>query len=196
MKSKVIAGFFIFFCILSSAAVQGVNAASCPSTDKYAMLNYNHQLLNQTETFSEASRVLGFVGLKIGPSGITNAGNNILQRTVEVQFDPTCSSRGESDVTVTVSGSCANGVLNMRIQEVYPEITLSGCLTFVVPETSTDFILKMDYADGNTEVQPYTCPNCSGTYSWRLQFTEGPPSESLPLAPLVPMLHLLQKKTR
>ena len=54
----------------------------------------------------------------------------------------------------------------------------------------------MNYVDGATVVRPYTCENCSGTYSWRLQFTSEPPPQDIPVAPLVPLLYLLLRQAK
>jgi len=94
MKKNATA-LFIFCCIWSTAAVHHVQAAACPTSDRYAMVNYNHNLLNRTaspvSTFSQGSSLLGPVGIEIGPAGITNAGNNVVQRTMEVLItDPDC----------------------------------------------------------------------------------------------------------
>jgi len=210
MKKNATA-LFIFCCIWSTAAVHHVQAAACPTSDRYAMVNYNHNLLNRTaspvSTFSQGSSLLGPVGIEIGPAGITNAGNNVVQRTMEVLItDPDCDchATGESNVTVSVQGSCVNGVLNMRMREIYPSMTATGtCVcpdedppekpfSIPIPGTTTDHVLTMNYVDGATVVQPYTCDNCSGSYSWRLQFTsEPPPPQEIPLTPLVPLLYLL-----
>jgi len=181
-----------FVCIYMSISAQGTKAATCPSSDRYALLNYDHNLLNQFGEFSQASRVLGFVGIQIGPSGIVNSGNNVLQRIVEMEVESECSSKGESDVTVTITGECVQGVLNMRIQETYSEITLSGsCGTGYVEASNTDFQLEMEYTNNTTKTAPYVGATGSGTYSWQLQFTdEPPPAEALPLAPI---LHLLRR---
>ncbi len=196
MNLKMVTAAIFFVCIFSSISAHRANAATCPASDRYALLNYDHNLLNQEGEFSLASRVLGFVGIQIGPSGIVNSGNNVLQRMVEMEVESVCSSKGESDVTVTITGECVQGVLNMRIQEIYPEIILSGsCGTGPPVEASnTDFQLEMEYINNTTKTAPYVGAAGSGTYSWQLQFTdEPPPAEALPLAPI---LHLLQKKVR
>ena len=212
MKTKAVTGVLFFCCIwVLTFAVQQVYAAACPGSDRYALIYYNHQLLNQyvsTGTWSQAFGLTGPVGIKIGPSGITNAGNNMLNRTIDLVYTTSScdclSDTAKSLVTVTVTGSCANGVLDMQIHEVYPDssalVTCTGddscpIYTQPYPGTTTDFNLRMNYVDGYTDTQPYTCPNCSGTYSWRLEFTTEPPSpEDLILVPLVPLLHLLLRQ--
>ncbi len=212
MSKQILTGILFFLCIHSFGTVQLGNAASCPNNESYGLIYYNHQLLNQTispsGTYSQASDLSGPVGIEIGPTGVVNAGNNMLNRTINLVYTTSkcdcLSEKAESQVTVTVTGTCANGVLNMQLSEVYPNssavVTCTGddsCPVYTqqFPGSTNNFNMSMDYSDGNTVTQPYSCPNCYGTYSWRLQFSsEPPPPEEVPLAPLVPILHLMLRR--
>ena len=209
MNKQILTSILFFLCIYCFGTVHHVEAAVCPTSGSYAIIYYNHQLLNQTVgaggTVSQASGLSGPVGIKISPAGIVNAGNNTLNRTINLVYttsDCDClSDTAESQVTVTVTGTCANGILNMQIIEVYPASSALVTCTcddgghqytqpFIGYTNSHNF--KMDYVNGNTITQPYTCPDCSGTYSYRLQFTdEPPPSDDLQPVSIVPLLHLL-----
>lgn len=210
-KQILITSILFFLCIFSHGTVHNVEAVECPSSSSYAIIYYNHQLLNQyvtTGTWSQAFGLSGPVGIKISPTGIVNAGNNLLNRTIDLVYTtPDCdclSDTAESQVTVTITGSCVNGTLKMNIQEVYPDssalVTCTGdnsCPVYTqpYPGTTTTFNLNMSYFNENTVLQPYTCPNCSGTYSWRLQFTdEPPPFDDINPVSIVPLLHLLLRQ--
>ncbi|MFZ5799090.1 MAG: hypothetical protein ACOY3O_11765 [Thermodesulfobacteriota bacterium] len=206
---KGLAACLIFACLafFLTALTQPSFGATCPSSLQYAQITYNHQLLNQyvtTGTFSQASGVTGSVGIKITPAGIANAGSNYLQRTIDLVYTTSdCDCLSETayfQVTVTVTGACVNGVLDMQISEVYPDssalVTCTGgdscpSYTQLFPGSTTNFTLKMTYAEGTNVTQPYQCPSCSGIYSWTLHFQSGPPEDDIPLAPIVPLLNLL-----
>lgn len=210
MKRQAWAGVFFLAGMFFWGTVSYLEAAVCPGTDSYAMIYYNHQLLNQyvsRGTFSQTSGLTGPVGIKIGPSGIVNAGNNILNRTIDLVItsaDCDClAETAESQVTVTVTGTCADGTLHMQIQEVYPPssalVTCTGddcpIYTQPYPGSTNSFDMDMAYIDGNLITQPYDCPNCSGMYSWRLQFTsKPPPADDIQPVPLAPLLHLMLRR--
>jgi hypothetical protein len=201
-------------CLLAvfTLAPHQAYAAACPNSTKYAQIIYNHQLLNQHVnggTFSEASGVTGAAGIQISPSGITNAGNAILQRSIDLVFTTEeCDCVAETayaHVTVTVSGKCVNGVLDMQIHEVYedtsamvtcaPDDSCPDPYSQPYPGSTTDFSLKMNYVNGTKVVRSYTCPTCIGNYSWTLQFTnEPPPEDEFPPVSLVPILHLMLRQ--
>jgi len=209
MNRHILTGILFFLCICCLGTVHHVEAAVCPTSSSYAIINYNHQRLHRTVgdtgSMSLAFGLSGPVGIKISPAGIVNAGNNTLNRTIDlVHITSKCdclADTAESRVTVTVTGTCANGILNMQLHEVYPDSSAlvtctcddgGGQYTQLYQGYTLSLNLKMDYVNGNTITQPYTCPDCSGTYSYRLQFTnEPPPSDALPLVPLAPLLYLL-----
>lgn len=184
--------------------------APCPSSVQYGAITYNHQLLNQTissGTYSQASGVNGAVGIEISSQGVSNAGNNKLSRTIDLVYTTSScdclSETAESLVTVTVSGSCSNGVLLLHFTEVYPDssalVTCSGdsCPTYTqqFPGSTNSFDMNIPYVDGQLITQPYTCPNCSGYYSWRLNFlSEPPPPVDIPVTPIAPLLPLMLKQ--
>jgi len=211
MNRLKLTGILFIVCSCCLMAVQNVKAAACPSTESYAMIYYNHQLLNSyvaSGTYSQAFGLHGPVGIEISPSGIVTAGNNSLTRTIDLVYTtPNCdclSDTAESIVTVTINGYCSNGVLYMEIHEVYPNssalVTCTGdddcpIYTQPFPGTTNDFNMEIDYINGTTITQPYMCDNCSGTYSWRLQFTEEPPDpDDIDIVPLAPLLHLLLRQ--
>lgn len=186
-------------------------SAACPSSVRYGAITYNHQLLNQTiasGTYSQASGVNGVVGIKVSSQGVSNAGNNSLRKTIDLVYTtPSCdclSDTAESLVTVTVNGSCSNGVLRLNFIEVYPDssalVTCTGgdsCPIYTqqfIGSTNT-FSMDIPYVDGQLITQPYTCPNCSGYYSWRLNFlSEPPPPIDIQTVPIAPLLHLMLKQ--
>ena len=212
MKRRGHAGSVFFLGMICLATASFVEAASCPAGKRYATINYNHQLLNQyvaAGTYSQAFGLTGAVGIQISPAGIVNAGNNKLTRTIDLVYTTSdCDCLAEtatSQVTVTVSGSCANGTLNLQINEVYPGssalVTCTGdescpIYTQTYPGSTNSYTMNMNYVDGATITQPYQCPNCSGMYSWRLQFTSEPPDDiqPVPLAPLLQLMLLQENK--
>lgn len=205
--------FFIIISILTSALFLHEIAigASCPSSSHYGAITYGHQLLNQTiasGTYSQASGVTGAVGIKISPQGVSNAGNNKLARTIDlVVTSSSCDCLSEtatSLVTVTISGSCSNGILQLHFNEVYPDssalVTCSGdscpIYTQQFPGSTNAFNMNIPYVDGNLITRPYTCPNCSGLYSWRLNFlSEPPPPVDIHTVPIAPLLNLMLKQS-
>jgi hypothetical protein len=211
MRREVYIGTLFFLGIFCLAGVSSVQADPCPTGTRYAAIQYNHQLLNQyvaVGTFSQASGLSGLVGIQVSPSGIVNAGNNMLTRTIDLVYTtPDCDCLADtatSQVTVTITGTCSNGTLNMQVHEVYPEssalVTCTGddncpIYTQTYPGSTNSYDLNMNYVDGTTIVQPYSCPDCSGTYSWRLQFTsEPPPEDDVQTVPLAPLLHLMLRQ--
>ena len=210
MNKQVRTSILFFLCMYCFGIVYHVEAAGCPTSSRYAVINYNHQLLNETigaHIVSQASVLSGPVGIQISPAGIVNAGNNRLYRTIDLFYTTSkcdcLSDTAVSRVTVTVTGTCANGILNMQMHEVYPDSSAlvtctcddgGGQYTQPYSGYTTSFNLKMDYVNGNTITQPYTCPDCSGTYSWRLQFTQKPPpSDALSVVPLITPLLLFSR---
>lgn len=201
MNKQRLTGFFFLLSIYCIGTAYHVEAAGCPTSSKYAIINYNHQLLNQTvgaHIVSKASGLTGPVGILISIAGkIVNAGNNTIDRTIELAYTTSkcdcLSDTAKSRVKVTVTGTCTNGILNMRIHEMYPDSSATvtctcdeggGQYTQPYPGYTSNFNLRMDYVNGNTITQPYTCPDCSGTYSWLLQFTNKPPSpDALSIVP-------------
>ncbi|WP_028580555.1 hypothetical protein [Desulfogranum japonicum] len=194
--------------LLMSLPASCVQAASCPVKTSYAGILYNHRLFNtyiSSGTYSQASTLTGTVGIQVSPSGVANAGYNKLNRTTElVLTTSSCdcrSEKAESTVSVTVAGSCSQGVLTMNITEVYPNssavVTCTGgdsCPTYTqtFPGATVNHTLVMNYVDGTVVIKPYTCSNCSGNYSWTLNFTSGPQEDPvIPLRSIVPPLELL-----
>lgn len=186
-------------------------SASCPSSVHYGAITYGHQLLNQTiasGTYSQASGVSGAVGIKVSSQGVSNAGNNKLNRTIDLVITTSqcdcLSETAASQVTVTISGSCAAGVLRLNFTEVYPDssalVTCTGdscpIYTQQFPGSTNTFSMDIPYVDGNLITRPYTCPNCSGLYSWRLNFlSEPPPPIDIQTVPIAPLLHLMLKQS-
>lgn len=202
MNKKILISISFFLCIYCLGIIHHVEAASCPNNSSYAIIYYGHNThytVYSPYYYHQAFTLSGPVGIKISPSGIVNAGNNKLRRTIDLFYttkDCDClAETAESEVTVTVTGTCSNGILNMQLHEVYPDSSApctctcpdgGGTYTQIYPGTSSNYNLKMDYSDGTTVTGPPICPNCSGTYSWRLQFTnKPPPSDFINIVPLI-----------
>jgi hypothetical protein len=203
MNKQILTRILFFLSLYCIGTVYHVEASECPTSSKYAIINYDHQLLNQTigaHIVSEASGLTGQIGIQISAAGvIVNAGNNTINRTIELVYTTSkcdcLSDIARSRVKVTVTGTCTNGVLGMQLHEVYP--TSSAIVTCTCdegggqynqpyPGYTNSFNLKMNYVNGNRITVPYTRPDCSGTYSWHLQFTNKPPSpEIFPVVPLI-----------
>ncbi len=205
MRRKI---FFLFGVVCWFSVITEVQGAACPGSESYGLISYNHQLLNQyvtSGTYSQASGLTGAVGIQISPSGVINAGNTMVNRTIDLVYTtPDCDCLAESAlsmVSVSITGTCSNGILNLQIQEVYPEssaaVTCTGddsCPRYIqtFPGSSNSFSLQMGYANGATVTRPYTCTHCSGIYSWRFQGTSEPPgADDIQPVRIVPLLHLL-----
>lgn len=208
--------FFIFICcpcLFFFCYFDSVKAASCPTGKKYAIIQYDHTLRNVStspgSTFGQISTLFGGVGIQVSKRGVANAGNDEINKKIwQVISTPNCycqsiDSPAESWVTVKISGTCTNGKLKMHIHEKNPVsyawVSCSGssCSTTIymqpyLPATS-DYDLTMSFVNNSTVTQPYTCPNCSGNYSWQIKFTNKPPPmmDTPPsLAPLITPLLL------
>ena len=203
MNKRILTSILFFLCIYCFGTVPHVEAAVCPTSTRYAVINYDHWRVHQvdsgTNTVRKSVALYGPVGIKISPAGIVNAGNKTLNRRID-HFSASSScfclaDLAQSRVTVTVSGACTDGILNMQIHEVYPDSsalvscacdTGDGQYTQLYPGYTLSFPLIMDYVNGNTIKEPYTCPGCSGTYSYHLQFVNKPPPiDHLVLVPLI-----------
>ncbi len=210
--------FLVFLCLVlffHCCFLLDVKAATCPIGKKYAIIQYDHTLRNISTYpggvyFAQTSLLDGGVGIQIWKQQVTNAGNNKINKQIlQSNSSPGCvcsttpDSCAKSLVEVQVSGSCTNGKLTLHIHEEHPEsyATLhcsgSSCSTSAYaqyyPPTATDFDLTMNYTNGYTLTQPYTCPNCSGNYIWKLQFTNSPPPmipDEICLVPLISPLLL------
>jgi len=206
----VVCGSSLFLFVSLWCCAISVYAATCPAHDQYGSINYNHYLRNYSAPagyiFDQVTTMINPVGINITKTKIVPAGNNKVDKQIS-QFNSTpqcdCLSQppAQSMVKVTVTGTCHQGVLNLHIDEVHPESSTSivctgdqtcpKSYTQPYPSSTASYDLTIPFVDGATVTQPYTCSNCSGNYSWKLKFTNGPvPFLNMSLVPLISPLIL------